>query len=248
MTTMQAKTATPEAFTPPPIRQHRLTRTENRPNRPFAGKKAAFITIHQTGNASPGADARSHARWLAREAPHSWHATIDDREVWQSLDWGEQGWHAGDGGSGPGNTTSIGLEIRMHQGIDEAAADRNAAWLTARLRRDGHGAKGIVQHHHWSGKNCPARIRAEPGRWERFLALVAQFERDFGKDETQARLEQRLDRLEARVAALEKQAASPSPPGKGSSGKRRSSKGQRRAKIPGAAFVAQLAERRIRNA
>lgn len=186
-------------FTPPPLRQLLVTRTGNRPNRPFAGGLAAFITIHQTGNPRPNADAHAHARWMARQAPYSWHATIDDREVWQSLDWGEQGWHAGDGAGGPGNTTSIGLEICMHEGIDEAAADLNAAWLTARLRLDGHGYEGIVQHNHWTGKNCPALIRAEPGRWERFLEQVARLE----EYETRTRLEDRMTRLEARVAALE---------------------------------------------
>lgn len=186
-------------FSPPPLHQFLVTRTDNRPNRPFAGGLAAFITIHQTGNPRPTANARAHARWMARQAPYSWHATIDDREVWQSLDWGEQGWHAGDGSDGPGNTTSIGLEICMNEGIDEAAADLNAAWLTARLRLDGHGYEGIVQHNHWTGKNCPALIRAEPGRWERFLEQVARFE----ESETRTRLEHRISRLEERVAALE---------------------------------------------
>jgi N-acetylmuramoyl-L-alanine amidase CwlA len=186
-------------FTPPTVHQLLLTRTGNRPNRPIAGGVAAFITIHQTGNPRPTADAHAHARWMAREAPYSWHATIDDREVWQSLDWGEQGWHAGDGADGPGNTTSIGLEICMNEGIDEAAADLNAAWLTARLRLDGHGHEGIVQHNHWSGKNCPALIRAEPGRWERFLDQVARFEEQL----TCNRLEDRVTRLEQRVATLE---------------------------------------------
>ncbi len=189
----------PRMFSPPPLHQLLLTRTDNRPNRPFAGGLAAFITIHQTGNPRPSADAHAHARWMASEAPYSWHATIDDREVWQSLDWGEQGWHAGDGAGGPGNTTSIGLEICMHQGVDEAAADLNAAWLTARLRLGGHGYQGIVQHNHWTGKNCPALIRAGPGRWERFLEQVARFE----ESETRTRLEDRVTRLEERVAALE---------------------------------------------
>ena len=186
-------------FSPPPLHQLLVTRTGNRPNRPFADGLAAFITIHQTGNPRPTANAHAHARWMAREAPYSWHATIDDREVWQSLDWGEQGWHAGDGADGPGNTTSIGLEICMHEGIDEAAADLNAAWLTARLRLDGHGYEGIVQHNHWTGKDCPALLRAEPGRWERFLEQVARFE----ELETRTRLEDRITRLEERVAALE---------------------------------------------
>ena len=186
-------------FTPPPLHQLLLTRTESRPNRPFDGGLAAYITIHQTGNPRPTADAHAHARWMAREAPYSWHATIDDREVWQSLVWDEQGWHAGDGAGGPGNTTSIGLEICMHEGIDAPAADLNAAWLAAQLRLDGHGYDGVVQHNYWSGKDCPALIRAEPGRWERFLEQVARFE----ELATRTRLEERVASLEQRVATLE---------------------------------------------
>lgn len=187
------------SFTPPPVRQLLLTRTTNRPNRPFAGGRAAFLTIHQTGNRRRGANAHAHARWLARAAPYSWHATIDDREAWQSLDWSEQGWHAGDGREGPGNTGSIGLEICMHEGIDAARADANAAWLAARLRAAGHGRSGIVQHHRWTGKNCPELIRAEPGRWERFLEAVARFE----AREAPTGVDARLDGLERRLAAVE---------------------------------------------
>lgn len=186
-------------FTPPAIRELPLTRTDNRPNKPFAGGLAAFITIHQTGNPKPGADAEAHARWMAREAPYSWHATIDDREVWRSLDWGEQGWHAGDGAGGPGNTTSIGLEICVNEDGDAPAAIRNAAWLAARLRAEGHGREGIVQHNHWSGKDCPMQIRADHGGWERFLDQVARYEELHAR----AGVEQRLTRLEQRVAALE---------------------------------------------
>ncbi len=186
-------------LTPLPVRQLLLTRTTNRPNRPFASGLAAFITIHQTGNRRRGANAHAHARWLARAAPYSWHATIDDREIWQSLDWSEQGWHAGDGAGGPGNTTSLGLEICVNEGIDAPAADANAAWLVARLRAAGHGREGIVQHHHWTGKDCPQLIRAAPGRWERFLEQVASFE----ALEASARLGERLTRLERRVGALE---------------------------------------------
>ena len=158
----------------PLIQQLLLTRRGNRPNRKFAGGLEDYITIHQTGNRKRGADA--HARWLARAAPYSWHATIDDAEMWQSLSWDEQGWHAGDGGGGPGNTRSIGLEICMNEGIDAEAAAANAASLVAHLRSLGHGRKGIVQHNHWTGKNCPELIRAEPGRWERFLDQVAELE------------------------------------------------------------------------
>ncbi len=162
----------------PAIQQLLLTRRESRPNEPFAGGLAEYITIHQTGNRSRGADAHSHALWLAGSAPYSWHATIDDSEIWQSLRWDEQGWHAGDGLNGPGNTGSLGLEICVNEGIDAEAAAANAAWLVAHLREQGHGRGGTVQHHHWTGKNCPELIRGEPGRWERFLIQVDEHEQE----------------------------------------------------------------------
>ena len=87
-----------------------IERTDNRPNKRFVGGLADYITIHETGNFAASADAHSHARWVHRAAPYSWHGTVDDVEAWQHLDWGEQGWHAGDGRNGPGNTKSIGIE------------------------------------------------------------------------------------------------------------------------------------------
>ncbi len=145
-------------FTPPAIRELPLSRTDNRPNKPFEGGLAAFITVHQTGNPKPGADAHAHARWMAREAPYSWHATIDDREVWRSLGWGEQGWHAGDGADGPGNATSIGLEICVNEDGDGPAAVRNAAWLVARLRAEGHGARASSSTTTGRGRTAPCRF------------------------------------------------------------------------------------------
>ena len=180
----------------PLIHQLLLSRRENRPDRPFADGRAEYITIHQTGNRRPGADAHAHALWLAGSAPYSWHATIDDSEIWQSLRWDEQGWHAGDGLNGPGNTRSLGLEICVNEGIDAAAAAANAAWLVAHLREQGHGRTGIVQHHHWAGKNCPELIRAESGRWQRFLDQVAALE----VVEPGPELSERIARLERIVA------------------------------------------------
>lgn len=141
----------------------------NRPGRPLS---PSAITIHNTDNADRGANAAAHAKYLkgpdARRRKVSWHYTVDDESVYQSLPTNEIGWHAA---TGTGNASSIGIEICMHEGMDELAAYERAALLVAVLARQ-HGIAvpdGIVQHHHWSGKNCPSVLRARPNGWRGFL-------------------------------------------------------------------------------
>ena len=141
-------------------------------NRPGKRLAPTAITIHNTDNAAPGANAAAHARYVkgadARARQVSWHFTVDDTAVFQSLPTNEVGWHAGGG-----NATSIGIEICMHQGMDEQAAYERAALLTAVMARQ-HGisvATGVVQHHHWTGKNCPRVLRSGNG-WTGFLQRV----------------------------------------------------------------------------
>tara|TARA_R110002020_G_scaffold5103_7_gene21648 strand:- start:731 stop:1576 length:846 start_codon:yes stop_codon:yes gene_type:complete len=152
-----------------------IQRTDNRPNVLFDGEKAAFITIHETANKAPTATAESHASWLFRVggATYSWHYTVDDKPlIYQSLRETEQGWHAGDG-SGPGNTSSIGIELCVCDGQDFSLTLDNAAELVAMLNEQGHGLMGTVPHQHWSGKNCPTQILAND-LWDPFLKSVAQ--------------------------------------------------------------------------
>ena len=159
-----------------PLFRLMVTGQPNTPNRPFPGMLADFITVHMTGNRSAGADAAAHAQWMKTNAPYSWHVTVDDIEAWQSIEWVMQGWHAGDG-AGEGNRESIGLEICMHAGIDQVEAYEKAAELVAELLILGHGAKGVVQHNFWTGKDCPELIRHEPGRWEWFLDRVFYYKK-----------------------------------------------------------------------
>ncbi len=144
-------------------------------NRPGTKLTPTLITIHNTDNASPGANAAAHAKYQkgadARKREVSWHFTVDDQAVYQSLPTNELGWHAG---SKAGNRSSIGIEIRMNPEMDVANGYRRAAVLTAVLAFQ-HGisvANGIVQHNHWTGKDCPVVLRHRPGAWEAFLADV----------------------------------------------------------------------------
>lgn len=138
---------------------------KNNPNRNL--KSIDYITIHNTGNYSPTANAASHADYQytgsgGRQA--SWHYTVDDKEVWQSFDDERECWHAGDGNNGLGNYTSIGIEICVNDQSKFALACAIAAELTADLlKKHNLTPDKVVQHNKWSGKDCPAELRS--GKW-----------------------------------------------------------------------------------
>ncbi|OYD06257.1 peptidoglycan-binding protein [Paludifilum halophilum] len=130
-----------------------------------------YITVHNTGNTSAGADAEAHARLLyngnSRQA--SWHFTVDDKEIWQHLPTDENGWHAGDG-RGSGNMASIGVEICENRDGDFAKAEANAAQLVRHLCDElDIPVSRVVPHRHWSGKNCPHRTLHH---WSQFIEMV----------------------------------------------------------------------------
>ncbi len=152
-----------------------------------------YITIHSTQN--PGATAAQHGRGMQRGAFRgrsqwnrtgylTWHFTVDDREVVQSLPTNIQGEHADH--EGPGNTTSIGIEIcEFRDARRQAVAVARAAKLTAWLRRQyGIPLDHVVPHQHWPQrhfgsyqKNCPVILlnRGQPGRkWNAFLRQVGR--------------------------------------------------------------------------
>ena len=167
-------------------------------NRPGGSNPDTYITIHETGNFARGADAAAHAAYLrgssARDAPVSWHYTVDDHSIYQHLPDNERAYHAGDGGSGPGNATSIGIEICVDAGGDFEQARANAAALV-RLLMERHDIplERVVQHNRWNGKDCPKTIRATAGAWEAFLALCG----GQGSQDTDPELEAAVDALAA---------------------------------------------------
>ncbi len=143
---------------------------KNKPGRSMTPK---YITMHNTGNTSKGADARAHASYLSSGAGGqkvSWHYTVDDEVIYQHLSDTEQGWHAADG-RGPGNSQSIGIEVCMNEGIDQARAEANAAQLVAELmHRHDIPLANVTTHQHWyPSKYCPALILPH---WDKFVAAV----------------------------------------------------------------------------
>jgi N-acetylmuramoyl-L-alanine amidase CwlA len=148
-------------------------------NRPGDKLVPTSITIHNTDNTSKGANAAAHAKYMkgpdAQKREVSWHFTVDDKFVYQSLPTTEIGWHAG---NKAGNNSSVGIEICMNSDLDEAAAyDRAAlltAWLAYRLKIEVPAA--VVQHHDWSGKNCPRVLRKNGNKgWTAFVDQVVKY-------------------------------------------------------------------------
>ena len=136
------------------------------------------ITIHNTDNVEVGANAAAHAKYQkspdARKHEVSWHFTVDDTSVYQSLPTNEIGWHTG---SDKGNSTSIGVDICMNADLDVTEAYRRAALLTAVLvfQNGIDLPKRIFQHHDWCGANCPRVLRDQVHGWQDFLAQVKRF-------------------------------------------------------------------------
>lgn len=138
---------------------------------------ARYITIHQTGNTNAGADAQAHANLQSRgnSRSASWHWQVDDHGAIQSYPDTARCWHAGDG-KGDGNMSSIAIEICVNRDGDYTMALANTAELVRTLMAE-HSIplERVVQHNHWSGKNCPRQIRAGKAGidWAGFLTMVS---------------------------------------------------------------------------
>ena len=149
---------------------------KNNPNKPLTAVN--YITIHCTGNYNATAGGLNHANYIFNGSSGgqvSWHYSIDSKEIWQHFEDNRACWHAGDGTNGPGNSTSIGLEICVNDRTNFKKACENAAWLTAELlKKYKLSIDRVVQHNRWSGKNCPTELRSGAWgvTWEQFLDMV----------------------------------------------------------------------------
>ncbi|MGP5219444.1 peptidoglycan DD-metalloendopeptidase family protein [Arthrobacter rhombi] len=129
------------------------------------------ITIHETDNPRIGANAQAHANLqtdgTVRQA--SWHIQVDDTEAIRSYPNEAQCWHAG---TDEGNRTSVAIEICVNADGDYDKAFARAGKVAAEIRVEmGLGRDAVVQHNHWTGKNCPSQMRLT-GRWQEFLGLT----------------------------------------------------------------------------
>lgn len=143
--------------------------------------KVEYITIHNTEDINEAAgtnDAEQYAR-----ATHNGnmggvgvHYYIDETECWQTLKDDEVGYHAADGAYGPGNNTSIAIEIIMDGSgskSDIGAEDRGAKLAAILLHKHGLGIERLTTHNRWySKKYCPFYILPH---WNTFKKKVEKY-------------------------------------------------------------------------
>ena len=138
------------------------------------------ITVHNTPNISHAAGTTDAEQYVRATWPNAnmrdvrVHYYIDGVDCWQMLWEDEVGWHAADG-NGPGNETSIAIEIIMAgngSATDKAAESRGALLAAILLYRHGLGIDRLTTHNRWSGKNCPAYILPH---WDAFVAQVSAY-------------------------------------------------------------------------
>jgi N-acetylmuramoyl-L-alanine amidase len=146
-------------------------------NRRGAVLAPAFITIHETGNSAPGADALMHSKYIKSAEcvarPASWHFTVDAHSIYQHIPTNEQAIHAG---TRAGNVSSIGIELCINSDGDFEQTKKNTQWLVGELMSEfGLTIDKIRQHFDWSGKDCPATIR-RTNTWQAFLDGIGEDE------------------------------------------------------------------------
>lgn len=133
-----------------------LRGTQYKANRALTAMRG--VTIHNTGRIKVPSGTTMAEQYTRATYPNCnmgsvrVHYYVDENEAWQNLDEGEVGWHAADGNYGPGNSTTIAIEIIM-DGTDaeynRIAEDNGARLCAAILKRHGLDEDAVYQHHDW---------------------------------------------------------------------------------------------------
>lgn len=156
-------------------------------NRPkLAMPSPSYITVHEVGNTSPGANEEMHRAFVHNgggPSQVSFHFVVGPDKAIQLLPLDEAAWHASDGYNGTGNRDSIAIETIQIGDFDKTLW--HLAWLINEIatnpNRFFHNAdrewdmsiNRIVQHNHWAPdkKNCPQFIR-DRGLWDTLMKRV----------------------------------------------------------------------------
>lgn len=133
------------------------------------------VTVHNTGNATPTADARAHASYLQNVENDGMyfvgaHLFVNAERIVQTLPLNEVSWHAGDG-YGDGNMATVSVEICETSPYERCEA--NAMVLIAALLET-YGLSDLFTHQMWSGKYCPHLILDREHGWAEFVAGVSR--------------------------------------------------------------------------
>ena len=134
-----------------------------------------WIVVHDTASTAIGSNALAHANYLYNNALLenelwvSWHFTIDDHDIYQHLPETERGYHAGDGSTlpgqsstyfGGGNRNGIGIEMSVNEDGDMYRTwQRTAKLVTYLLDKYNLPIEQQAYHNDFSGKDCPNTLR-----------------------------------------------------------------------------------------
>lgn len=163
--------------------KEKILPTKLKPNRKLSNGtgKVEHVTIHNTEDideAKGTNDAEQYARATHNDNMKgvSVHYFIDETDCWQLLKEDEMGYHAADGANGPGNTTSLAIEIIMDGSgskADKDAEDRGAKLAAILLHKHGLSIDRLTTHNRWySKKYCPVYILPH---WDSFKKKVEKY-------------------------------------------------------------------------
>lgn len=131
-----------------------------------------YITIHETANTGVGANADAHANFINNGAQETWHYSVDDSKAVQHYLHTTSCWHSG---TYNGNVQSIGIEMCVNKDGNYKKTLQNTIDLVQKLMKELNiPSSNVVQHHYWSGKNCPTLLRqgTHGMNWSQFIAGV----------------------------------------------------------------------------
>lgn len=167
-------------------------------NRSKRTQPIQYIVIHDTGNPSAGANAKSHFQYFnTGNRNSSADYFVDDTTILQVNDYHTYyTWHCGDGKGKYGitNLNSVGIEMCVNSDGDYEKAFSNMITITKRLMQElDIPPERVVRHYDASRKNCPASMsNGTWAKWKEFKSIIEE-------DIDMAKLEE----LENRIAKLE---------------------------------------------
>ena len=124
-----------------------------------------YLVIHNTGNRSKTATDTANNNFMKNDDYVLWHFTVDEDSITQGHSFFRSGFHAGDGRTGKGNTTGIGIEITENGDVSKAV--ENVFLLMMELEKQFPDLI-IKPHQFFSGKYCPRWILDHWG-WGGFI-------------------------------------------------------------------------------
>lgn len=141
--------------------------------------KAKTIVVHNAATPNGTAQALNATLHSSKEYK-SWHFSVDNKEIIESLPINRNAFATGDGGCGVGNRSGIQIEIAKDMDGDSTddwkRSKENGALLVAKLlKKYGWGIEHVSKHQDYkmtdgTYKYCPHKILDEG--WEDFLNLI----------------------------------------------------------------------------